>query len=134
LWIHVLRVPLGALGFAVSAVFYIRWNDQWFRQHADEEFRLRQLELDVDRASWVTELALEFRDEKGEIPSGLIERLSNGLFTSFRKTEPVQHPSEDLVSLLLGASSGLRVNVPGIGEATLSRKGLQKFKQEATDT
>jgi hypothetical protein len=28
---------------------------------------MRQLELDIDRASWITELALELRDEKGEL-------------------------------------------------------------------
>ena len=54
LWLQMVRVPGGVIGFAFAAVFYIRWNDQWFRQHADEEFRMRQLELDIDRASWVT--------------------------------------------------------------------------------
>ena len=62
------------IGFAFAAVFYIRWNDQWLRQHADEEFRMRQLELDIDRASWITELALELGQEKHEMSTALIAR------------------------------------------------------------
>ena len=41
-WLEAARVPLGVLGFGLTAVFYIRWNDRWFRQHADQEFRLQR--------------------------------------------------------------------------------------------
>ena len=37
-WFELVRLPMGALGFALASIFYIRWNDQWFRQHADQEF------------------------------------------------------------------------------------------------
>ena len=65
LWLELGRLPLGVLGFALTAIFYIRWNDQWFRQHAEQEFRLQQLALDVDRAGYATEMLLEWQEEKG---------------------------------------------------------------------
>lgn len=129
LWLHLLRIPAGALGFAFAAVFYIRWNDHWFRQHADEEFRLRQLELDIDRASWVTELALEFRDEQGNLPAALLDRLSAGLFVS-RSSEGVRHPTQDILSTIIGASSRLKLTLPGGIEADVSKGGIKKVTDE----
>ena len=41
LWFQLARLPLSVVGFALSGIFYIRWNDHWFRQHADQEFRLQ---------------------------------------------------------------------------------------------
>ena len=70
-WLGLGRLPLGALGFALTAIFYIRWTDQWFRQHADQEFRLQQLALDVDRAGYAVEMLLEWQEDKGgEMPCG----------------------------------------------------------------
>jgi hypothetical protein len=48
-----LRQLAFALAFTATAVFYLRWNNAWFQQHAQEEFRLKQLELDFDRASCI---------------------------------------------------------------------------------
>jgi hypothetical protein len=133
-WLHLLRVPAGVIGFAFASVFYIRWNDQWFRQHADEEFRMRQLELDIDRASWITELALELRDEKGELTAALLDRLSAGLFTS-RSSEAVKHPTQDLLAALLGESSLLRIKSPRIGiEAEVGRRGIRRAEERVRDT
>jgi hypothetical protein len=129
LWLHLVRVPTGVIGFALASVYYIRWNDQWFRQHSDEEFRLRQLELDVDRASWVTELALELRDEKGDLPAALLDRLSAALFVS-RPSEAVRHPSQDLLSTIIGASSHLKLRLPGGIEADMGRSGIKKVQDE----
>jgi len=128
-WVLVVRFSIVALAFAASVVFYIRWSDEWFRQHADEEMRLKRLELDIDRASWVVEMALEWRDEKGgEIPHELVERLSRNLFESEASVQ-VRHPSEDMLASLLGASAGLTVRLPNVGEATLDRKGIAKLKE-----
>ena len=66
-WLEAARLPLGVLGFGLTAVFYIRWNDRWFRQHADQELRLQQLALDVDRAGYATEMLLEWQEsQRGE--------------------------------------------------------------------
>lgn len=132
---QIMRLALSTIGFAATITFYIRWNDHWFRQHADEEFRLKRLELDIDRASWVVEMALEWKEEKGtEIPQELIDRLTKGLFTDRGKQEKPKHPSEDLASALLSASTGLTVRIPGFGEAKIDRKGVRRFKEAASET
>ena len=116
------------LGFALTAVFYIRWNDQWFRQHADQEFRLQQLALDVDRAGYATEMLLEWQEDKGgEMPAVMLDRLTAGLFTDQTTVARVRHPSEDVIAALLKASSSVRVDVPGIGEATLTGRQIRKL-------
>jgi len=132
-WFAAFRLPLIAVALAASIVFYIRWTDHWFRQHADEEMRLKRLELDIDRATWVVEMALEWKREKGaEIPSELIERLSRNLFEPETFGRP-RHPTEDLASALLGASAGLSLNIPGVAEAKLDRKGIKQFKDAVDD-
>lgn len=121
------RLLFGAVGIAASTIYYIRWSDSWFRQHADEEFRLQRLALDFERASWVVEMALEWKQEKGEdIPHDLIERLTANLFSSGASSEVSRHPAEDLAAALLGASANVKLNVPG-GELNLDRKGIQRL-------
>lgn len=127
-WLELVRLPLGVLGFALTAVFYIRWNDQWFRQHADQEFRLQQLALDVDRAGYATEMLLEWQEDKsGEMPAVMVDRLTTGLFTDQTKMASVRHPSEDVAAALLKASSSVRVDIPDIGEVTLTGRNIRKL-------
>lgn len=131
LWLEVARLPLGLLGFGLTSVFYIRWNDLWFRQHADQEFRLQQLALDVDRAGYAVEMLLEWEDaEKGEMPSVMLDRLTTGLFTDQPKAERARHPAEDVTSALLKVASQASVSVPGIGEVTLTGSGLRKLDRK----
>ena len=125
------KLSFGAFAFIASIIFYIRWNDNWFRQHADEEFRLKRLELDIDRASWVVEMALEWKDEEGrEIPGHLIERLTDNLFVTQDESKKVKHPSEDLTSAIISASSGITLKIPGVGEVAIDRKGIRKIEKE----
>jgi hypothetical protein len=49
-WFPLLRLGLSLAGFAGATIYYIRWQDRWSQVHADEEFRLKRLDLDVDRA------------------------------------------------------------------------------------
>ena len=106
LWLGLVRLPLGALGFALTSIFFIRWNDQWFRQHANQEFRFQQLALDVDRAGYVVEMLMEWQEEKdSEMPAMLVDRLTSGLFTDQTSEARVLHPTEDAISALLKASS-----------------------------
>lgn len=131
-WFHALRIGIAILGFAASILFYIRWTDHWFRQHADEEFRLKRLELDIDRASWVVEMALEWKGEKGsDIPEELVERLTRSLFTDRDGHEHPRHPSEDLGNALFEAMKSLRVNIPGLGVAEFDRRNLKRFRANA---
>ena len=130
-WLELARLPLGVLGFALTAIFYIRWNDQWFRQHADREFRLQQLALDVDRAGYTTEMLLEWQEDKGgEMPAVMVDRLTAGLFTDQTKVERVRHPSEDAITALLKAASSVRVDMPGIGEVSLTGRQIRKVDRK----
>lgn len=129
------KLPAATLATVAAIVYYIRWNDHWFKRHADEEFNIKRFELDVDRASWVVEMAMEWKDEKGsEIPKGLVDRLTANLFESTPEESSPRHPSEDLASALLGASSELSMNVPGVGDIKLDRKGTRQFKRAIEKT
>ncbi|MDE0054138.1 MAG: hypothetical protein OXT64_07770 [Gammaproteobacteria bacterium] len=131
LWLELGRVPLGVLGFALTSVFYIRWNDQWFRQHANQEFRFQQLALDVDRAGYAVEMLMEWQEEKGsEMPAVMVDRLTTGLFTDQTTEARVRHPTEDVTSALLKASSAVRVDVPGVGEATVTGRRVRKLERD----
>ncbi len=133
-WIGLGRLPLGALGFALTAVFYIRWTDQWFRQHANQEFRLQKLALDVDRAGYATEMLLEWQEDKGgEIPAVIVDRLTTGLFTDHDPATRVRHPSEDATATVLKAASGIRVDVPGFGEVTLTGRQLRRLDKKLSE-
>jgi hypothetical protein len=115
-----------------TAVFYIRWNNRWFEQHATEEFRLKRLSLDLDRASWLVETAMEWKEEKGtEIPNILVERLSSGLFEPEAPKETPLHPADQLASALLGASSEVSLETPGGSKLRIDRKGLRSLQKEA---
>ena len=131
LWLGLVRLPLGALGFALTSIFFIRWNDQWFRQHANQEFRFQQLALDVDRAGYVVEMLMEWQEEKSsEMPAMLVDRLTTGLFTDQTSEDRVRHPTEDAISTLLKASSGVRLDVPGVGEATFKGRDIRKLDRD----
>jgi hypothetical protein len=129
-WIPVIRASVSALAFIASIVFYIRWSDDWFRQHADEEFRLKRLQLDIDRASWVVETALDWRrdHEAGVIPKEIIEGMTRNLFVDPLRSAP-KHPSEDLASVLFGASSGFVLKTPSGSELRLDRKGIRRVEE-----
>ena len=130
-WLGLGRLPLGALGFALTTIFYIRWSDQWFRQHADQEFRLQQLALDVDRAGYAAEMLLEWQEDKGgEMPAVMIDRLTAGLFTDQARTARVRHPSEDMTAGLLKAASGVRLDLPGIGEVRLTGRQFRRLERQ----
>jgi hypothetical protein len=93
-WWQLGFLVLKQLGFAAAflggAWFYIKWNDRWFRQHADAEFMFKQLELDINRASWVVEMALEWKDEKGrELPPELLDRLTRN-FSDKQHSTPMK--------------------------------------------
>lgn len=132
-WVRVGKSAFAAIGFAMTAVFYIRWNDWWFRQHADEEFRLKRLELDIDRASWVVEMALEWSREKeaGPVPAAIMEGVTRNLFESPAVSRPM-HPAEDALTALLGASAGAVVKMPGGSELRFDRRSKKVLDQTTT--
>lgn len=112
--------------FGASVIFYIRWMNTWFSQHASTEFQLRQFQLDIERASWVVETALEWKDAKGStIPAELLGPISNNLFGSESSDTSDLTPADELASALLGTASKVRLNVAG-SELELDGKKLNK--------
>lgn len=106
------------IGFAIAfigvATFFIRWNNQWFQRHADEEFKLKRLDLDIDRANWLAELAMEWRNiTNADVPSELIDRFARGLFVNEKATEMDIHPAESLFTAFLGKSGSIEFDIPG---------------------
>lgn len=98
----------------------------------NEEFRLRWLELDIERASWVLEMALEWREgaegAESEIPPVLLEKFTQNLFADNVEADHTPlNPTEQLAAQLLGAASELKLKVPGGSELTLDRKSVKKL-------
>lgn len=117
--------------FVSTAYFFIRWNNQWFQRHANEEFRLKRMELDIDRASWFVEMAFEWKEEKGEdIPAELIERLTQGLFGEDKGDNPVE-PVDSLAQALVGAAR-FKAKLGDGTEVEYDRKGIEKLIRKGT--
>lgn len=134
LWAQGVRSLLGGVALASTAVFYVRWTNHWFERHANAEFRLKRMALDVDRANWVVEMALEWKDEKGtEAPGILVDRLTADLFEDEAKSGGVVHPSEQLASAIFGAATELRIPLPSGGFLRYDRKGVQRLDEPVTD-
>jgi hypothetical protein len=126
-WWHPLRVIGFTAGFVGLLVYFIRWQDRWSQTHADEEFRLKRLELDSVRAGWLVEVLLEWqREHKTDVPPELIEKLGAGLFEQSSGQPGATHPVEDIIARLLGNSS-LQLEFPG-GKAALDRKAIDRAK------
>lgn len=124
--------PLGLSFVAIgTALFYLRWLNRWFEQHAQAEFKLKQFQLDIERASWLVETALEWDSSEGkELPKELLENLSRNLFNADdEKIDQVRHPSDELASALLGSASKVRLNLGG-NEIELDGKRLKKATVE----
>lgn len=115
-----------AAAFGSTAIFFIRWSNRWLDQHASEEFKLKRLELDFDRASWVVEMAMEWKEEnQGDIPTQLLERLTAHLFDTPENDEPENSSLDRLASTLLGASAEATLQLPGGGSIKLDRKSVR---------
>ena len=128
----IVRQVLLGLAFGGTSIFFVRWNNRWFEQHASEEFKLKRMEIDFDRASWLVEMALEWKDEKGsEIPARLLDGLSKNLFQDQHDDHSDLHPVDQLASALLGSSSGLKLTLPGgIGTLDIDRKGIKQLEKQ----
>jgi len=119
-WRFLVPISTGALVFVSTFIFYIKWNDQWFRDHARVEFENRKFAADVLRASWIAELLFEWEHKKGTImPLELIERFTKNLFESAGEDSRL-HPFDQLSDLLKHVSS-----------VKLSKSGFEVTKEDA---
>lgn len=127
-WVKTFALSFLAVG---TAVWYLRWLTQWSNRHADAEFQLKQLELDVDRASWVVETAFEWKSsQESSIPESLLAAISRNLFDAAgSKTDKEESPLDHLASALLGEASKARIKLAGGHEVDFERKALKQAGQ-----
>lgn len=120
-----IRLSFASIGFVATLLYYIRWEMRWADMHAASEMQLQQFHVDVNRANWVIESALEWKKETGEVvPNDLLNQLSKNLFMSKADEDAskVLHPADELASALMGSASKLRLNIAG-NELEFDRPG-----------
>ncbi len=137
-WWQLAFLGVKQLGFLAAflggAWFFLKWNDRWFRQHADAEFMFKQLELDINRASWVVEMALEWTKEKGtEIPPELLDHLTRNLFRRPSEADDDGTAPPDLASLILGAAASVKMKAPGGAEIEFDHRGIRKALKKTAE-
>ncbi len=122
----------GAVG---SILYFIKWQNRWFEQHSASEFQLKQFALDMKRASWLVESSLEWKDAKGTaIPTELLDDLSRNLFVKEgEKSEPLEHPADQLASALFGSASSVKLKA-GDSSMEIDPKKLKKTKIDDKNT
>ncbi|SDS37980.1 hypothetical protein [Opitutus sp. GAS368] len=72
-------IPL--IAFTTFCVYYIRWMSVWARLHAEEDFRNRNLLVDIGRAGWLLEAVRDAQDNNKQLPTELLHELSRNLFS-----------------------------------------------------
>lgn len=121
------------LGAGATAFFYIKWLNRWFEQHSQAEFQLKQLQLDIERASWIVETSLEWKESEGSsMPIKLLESLSKNLFSNeeHKSIENASHPADMLASALIGtAASKVKVKTDN-AEIEFDGKKLNTSKKQ----
>lgn len=116
------------MGFSVTATFYLRLLNHDYQKRNKEEARLRRLALDIDRASWVVESALEWKAETQNepLPTELTQVLAKGLFENAEGPEEATHPAESAERILFGSWSRAKLNLPNGNQVELDRKSNKK--------
>ena len=119
-----------------SILFLIKWQNRWFEQHSTAEFHLKKLELDMERASWVVETALEWSSANATavpMPNELLQSLTKNLFSEAKEdTVQLIHPADQLASALLGSASGIKLKT-GNTEIQIDPKKLSKAEPLAEE-
>ncbi len=128
---EIIRQIITALGFTGLLIYYIRWSNRWADQHAREEFRLLRLDLDMGRANWLVEMALEWQEKKGvEIPEVLLNQLSSNLFKDPDQPSEILHPADELASAIFGSATEINLPIGNNGSAKLGRKSINSLQKE----
>ena len=111
-WFHFAPLSASVIFFISTLIYYIKWNDQWFKEHAQAEFRNMRFAADILRASWLAELLFEWEKEKEtQLPEAVITRFTQNLFADERFRD-VEHPAEALAKVLRSVSN-IRIDREG---------------------
>jgi hypothetical protein len=104
-WQFALPFSTGLIGFATTLVYWIKWSDDWFREHARAEFANRKFNADATRAAWLVELLLEWsREGRDAMPPAVVESLTKNLFTDVQGGPPA-HASDVLQQFIKGLTA-----------------------------
>lgn len=125
------RVALAGVVFFTTLIYYLRWNMEWFERHASEEFRNKRQIVDMDRATWLSEFALEWHGvTESEMPSAMFEALSRELYVTDGGSPIRRKNAADVVaSALFGSAATVRGKL-GNAEVELDRKSSKKMEKE----
>jgi hypothetical protein len=120
-----------SISFLLTIGFLIRLLNDWAEKSAKEELKLRQMEIDIDRASWLVELLFEFKTNKGEeLPKELMQQLSKNLFGVDEDLQHGTNAAQTLATALLSSASGLKFNLPGgLGELSFDGKSMKRLER-----
>lgn len=118
-------LPVG--GFFATLFILIRWQNSWAQRHADAEFAQRQFELDIHRASWAVETALEWnRQSASTIPPELLSGMTRSLFDGGKSSSDDNTALDVLASALLGQAQQVRLR-QGENELEFGSRGIRKL-------
>lgn len=99
-WHYAIPVSAGTALFVSTMIYFIRWNDQWFRDHARAEFANRKFSTDILRASWLAELYFEWESKREQtLPPEILQSFTRGLFV-IEEHKGTNHPFDDLTSFM----------------------------------
>lgn len=113
-------------------IMYIRWEDRWMQTHADNEFHLKRFALDIERANWLVETGLEWKEAKGNaMPQELMLSLSKNLFEDEKSSQEEKiKPLNQLASSIIGSASLVKLRA-GDSEIEINPNKLKKEKDIA---
>lgn len=120
---------LGGITLAAALIYYVSSLSAWSRQVSSIEMRSKQFALDIDRASWLVEMALEYEKEGKALPPAMVESFTRGLFDGGAQGHQSEPPSASLLHLIQNAES-LKVGAAG-AELTLTGKQIRKADAQA---
>ena len=99
-WHYLPLSSAGLLGFSATMLFYLKWSDRWFREHADEEMQSKRYKADMLRASWIAELAAEWAKDGKQAPPELLDVFARNLFVKAPDLGETEHPADAIFGLL----------------------------------
>lgn len=128
-----IKTVLFTFAFLTTTGLYISWMNRWFDKHAEAQFQTRQFELDINRASWAVEAALEWRAASQEqMPDSLIGGITKHLFENGPHESIDYSPMTALAENLLGSAANIKMRV-GKNEVVMDRKSIKDVKKAAAD-
>jgi hypothetical protein len=118
-WQFLPALAAASVTLVTTFVYYLKWNDRWFREHADSEFSAKRYQADILRASWVAELVSEWAKETDEeVSPELLSAFTRNLFRDVGGSRESEHPLEAMTGLMK------RVNAITVGKGSISVRGL----------